>query len=130
MQRKILNERKSKDSSMRPLSPIADSGSGSSSRPRIATRWRMLLLFILIAYCVRAVWTGEMARGSLWFLVAWGSQFSTTLWHIGHIEHQFNFFTPSIMSMKEALTMPAGIVTVEQPRRVAADQPFEIRFES
>jgi len=88
------------------------------------------LLFILIAYCVRAVWTGEMARGSLWFLVAWGSQFSTTLWHIGHIEHQFNFFTPSIMSMKEALTMPAGIVTVEQPRRVAADQPFQIRFES
>src|SRR5262245_45929789 len=65
------------------------------------------LLMIMIGYCVHAVWVGEMARGSLWFLVAWGSQFSTTLWHLGHIEHQFNFFTPSIMSMKEALTMPS-----------------------
>src|SRR5262245_14662845 len=65
------------------------------------------LLFTMIVYCVRAVWVGEMARGSLWFLTAWGSQFSTTLWHLGHIEHQFNFFTPSIMSMKEALTMPS-----------------------
>jgi ABC-type multidrug transport system fused ATPase/permease subunit len=89
-----------------------------------------LLLFTLIGYCVRAVWIGEMARGSLWFLVAWGSQFSTTLWHIGHIEHQFNFFTPSIMSMKEALTMPAGIARAEEPKRVAAEQPFHIRFEN
>src|SRR5215467_10845048 len=81
-----------------------------------------LLLFAMIAYCVREVWIGEMARGSLWFLVAWGSQFSTTLWHIGHIEHQFNFFTPSIMSMKEALTMPVGIATVEQPKAVEESQ--------
>lgn len=87
------------------------------------------LLFTMIGYCVHAVWVGEMARGSLWFLTAWGSQFSTTLWHIGHIEHQFNFFTPSIMSMKEALTMPAGICTIEAPRPIAADQPFRIQFE-
>jgi ABC-type multidrug transport system fused ATPase/permease subunit len=87
------------------------------------------LLFAMICYCVRAVWVGDMARGSLWFLTAWGSQFSTTLWHIGHIEHQFNFFTPSIMSMKEALTMPAGIRTVEAPQPVAAEQPFHIQFE-
>ena len=71
------------------------------------------LLFTLIAYCVRSVWVGDMALGSLWFLVSWGSQFSTTLWHIGHIEHQFNFFTPSIMGMKEALTMPVGIRRAE-----------------
>lgn len=89
-----------------------------------------LLLFAMIGYCVREVWIGEMARGSLWFLVAWGSQFSTTLWHIGHIEHQFNFFTPSIMSMKEALTMPAGIATVEEPQRVEESQLFHIRFEN
>jgi len=87
------------------------------------------LLFTMICYCVRAVWVGDMARGSLWFLTAWGSQFSTTLWHIGHIEHQFNFFTPSIMSMKEALTMPAGIRTVETPEPVVAEQPFRIQFE-
>jgi ABC-type multidrug transport system fused ATPase/permease subunit len=87
------------------------------------------LLFTMIVYCVRAVWVGEMARGSLWFLTAWGSQFSTTLWHIGHIEHQFNFFTPSIMSMKEALTMPSGIRTIETPRPLVADQPFHIQFE-
>jgi ATP-binding cassette subfamily B protein len=88
------------------------------------------LLFTMICYCVRSVWVGDMARGSLWFLTAWGSQFSTTLWHIGHIEHQFNFFTPSIMSMKEALTMPTGIRTVETPKPVAAEQPFRIQFES
>jgi ATP-binding cassette subfamily B protein len=88
-----------------------------------------LLLFAMIGYCVREVWVGEMARGSLWFLVAWGSQFSTTLWHIGHIEHQFNFFTPSIMSMKEALTMPVGIATVQEPKPVEESQPFHIRFE-
>jgi ABC-type multidrug transport system fused ATPase/permease subunit len=87
------------------------------------------LLFTMIVYCVRSVWVGEMARGSLWFLTAWGSQFSTTLWHIGHIEHQFNFFTPSIMSMKEALTMPSGIRTIEAPRPVAVNQPFHIQFE-
>ena len=57
-----------------------------------------------------------MALGSLWFLVSWGSQFSTTLWHIGHIEHQFNFFTPSITEMKEAFTMPVGNRKVDQPR--------------
>ena len=88
------------------------------------------LLFTLIGYCVHAVWIGEMERGSLWFLVAWGSQFSTTLWHIGHIEHQFNFFTPSIMGMKEALTMPAGIRTFEAPKAVAATQPFQLEFDS
>lgn len=87
------------------------------------------LLFVMIVYCVRAVWVGEMARGSLWFLTAWGSQFSTTLWHIGHIEHQFNFFTPSIMSMKQALTMPTGIRSVEVPERVTPAQPFHIQFE-
>ena len=88
------------------------------------------LLFGLIAYCVRSVWVGDMALGSLWFLVSWGSQFSTTLWHIGHIEHQFNFFTPSIMGMKEALTMPVGIRAIEQPRAVTPMQPFRVEFES
>jgi ABC-type multidrug transport system fused ATPase/permease subunit len=88
------------------------------------------LLFTLIAYCVRAVWTGDMALGSLWFLVSWGSQFSTTLWHIGHIEHQFNFFTPSIMGMKEALTMPLGIDRVENPAVVKPAQPFRVEFEN
>jgi len=87
------------------------------------------LLFIMICYCVHAVWAGQMARGALWFLTAWGSQFSTTLWHIGHIEHQFNFFTPSIMSMKEALTMPSGIHTIESPNVVVAEHPFHIQFE-
>jgi ATP-binding cassette, subfamily B, heavy metal transporter len=88
------------------------------------------LLFTLIAYCVRSVWMGDMALGSLWFLVSWGSQFSTTLWHIGHIEHQFNFFTPSIMGMKEALTMPKGIGTCEAPAAVTPSQPFRVEFES
>src|SRR4029450_2123307 len=68
--------------------------------------------------------------GSLWFLVAWGSQFSTTLWHIGHIEHQFNFCTPSIMGMKEALTMPVGLRLEERTTPVTPVQPFRIQFES
>jgi ATP-binding cassette subfamily B protein len=88
------------------------------------------MLFGLIAYCVRSVWVGDMALGSLWFLVAWGSQFSTTLWHIGHIEHQFNFFTPSIMGMKEALTMPLGLRVVEKPKPVTTVQSFKIEFEN
>jgi len=88
------------------------------------------LLFTLIAYCVRSVWVGDMALGSLWFLVSWGSQFSTTLWHIGHIEHQFNFFTPSIMGMKEALTMPKGIGTCDAPTAIKPAQPFRVEFES
>src|SRR5262245_60060698 len=88
------------------------------------------LLFALVLYCVRSVWTGNMALGSLWFLVSWGSQFSTTLWHIGHIEHQFNFFTPSIMGMKEALTMPVGIRTVEEPHKIAVGQPFRVEFQN
>jgi ATP-binding cassette subfamily B protein len=86
------------------------------------------LLFVLIGYCVYEVWDGNMARGSLWFLVAWGSQFSTTLWHIGHIEHQFNFFTPSIMGMKEALTMPVGIETSMNTMKIERSQPFRIEF--
>ena len=87
------------------------------------------LLFVLIVYCVRSVWVGDMALGSLWFLVSWGSQFSTTLWHIGHIEHQFNFFTPSIMGMKEALTMPIGIGTSKASASVTPEQPFRVEFE-
>jgi len=71
-----------------------------------------------------------MARGSLWFLVAWGSQFSTTLWHIGHIEHQFNFFTPSIMGMKDALTMPIGIQVAANPITVERTQPFRLEFQN
>ncbi len=86
------------------------------------------LLFVLVVYCVYQVWTGQMAAGSLWFLVAWGSQFSTTLWHIGHIEHQFNFFTPSIISMKEALTMPVGFEAVVQPKELDHTRPFRIEF--
>ena len=89
-----------------------------------------LLLFVLICYCVYAVWNGQMARGSLWFLVAWGSQFSTTLWHIGHIEHQFNFFTPSIMAMKDALTMPVGLGPAGESIPVRRTQPFRIEFEN
>jgi ABC-type multidrug transport system fused ATPase/permease subunit len=88
------------------------------------------LLFLLVVYCVLRVWRGEMAVGSLWFLVAWSSQFSTTLWHIGHIEHQFNFFTPSIMSMKEALTMPVGLEVVEDPLPIGPSQSFRIEFEN
>ena len=87
------------------------------------------LLFVLIVYCVYQVWGGAMAAGSLWFLVAWGSQFSTTLWHIGHIEHQFNFFTPSIMSMKDALTMPVGFRPVSEPTVMDLTQEFRIDFE-
>ncbi|HET9943821.1 MAG TPA: ABC transporter ATP-binding protein, partial [Terriglobia bacterium] len=87
------------------------------------------LLFVMIAYCVRSVWVGSMALGSLWFLVSWGSQFSTTLWHIGHIEHQFNFFTPSIMGMKEALTMPIGIDASPVSATVTPAQPFRVEFE-
>jgi ATP-binding cassette, subfamily B, heavy metal transporter len=87
------------------------------------------LLFTLIAYCVRSVWVGDMALGSLWFLVSWGSQFSTTLWHIGHIEHQFNFYTPSIMGMKEALTMPIGLRTSEEPTAITPAQQFRVEFD-
>jgi ATP-binding cassette subfamily B protein len=89
-----------------------------------------LLLLGLICYCVYEVWNGRMARGSLWFLVAWGSQFSTTLWHIGHIEHQFNFFTPSIMGMKDALTMPIGIEVKEKTHPIDRSQPFRIEFQN
>src|SRR5262245_26461878 len=89
-----------------------------------------LLLFGLIGYCVYNVWYGQMALGSLWFLVAWGSQFSTTLWHLGHIEHQFNFFTPSILAMKEALSMPLGLQVTGQPIPVSRSQPFRIEFDN
>jgi ATP-binding cassette subfamily B protein len=88
------------------------------------------LVFVLLAYCIYEVWHGRMARGSLWFLAAWSSQFSTTLWHIGHIEHQFNFFTPSIMAMKQALTMPRGLETASGAPTVSRSQPFHIRFEN
>lgn len=95
--------------------------------------WRNLiadtLLFLMVVYCVFEVWSGAMAAGSLWFLVAWGSQFSTTLWHVGHIEHQVNFFTPSILSMKEALTMPVGFTPVEEPRELDPDRPSRVEFE-
>lgn len=97
-----------------------------------ATRRNMvadILLFMLVAYCVYAVWASAMAVGSLWFLVAWSSQFSTTLWHIGHIEHQFNFFAPSVMSMKDALTMPVGLELAPRPVVVCRSQPFRVEFD-
>jgi len=74
------------------------------------------------------VWHGHMALGLLYPLYGWSRQIADNLWRIGHMEHQVNFVTPSILSMKEALTMPIGLIYAKGPKRFKSRQPLEVEF--
>lgn len=89
-----------------------------------------IIFCAMIIYCAYQVQQGQLIRGCLWFLISWSNQFVDNLWQIGHLEHLINFFTPSIMSMKEALTLPIGISIPENPIELNLDIEPVIRFEN
>jgi len=86
-------------------------------------------LIIIISYGAYQVWQGNLTLGLLYPLYNWSRQMADNLWRIGHLEHQINFVTPSIMAMKQALTMPKGLVETKNPKELNPDQPITIEFE-
>jgi len=89
------------------------------------------VLIAIIVWGAYQVWNGYMLLGLLYPLYSWSRQMSDNLWRIGHMEHQINFVTPSILSMKEALTMPVGLEHAENPVKLDPEQPIEeIVFEN
>ncbi|MBD3359616.1 MAG: ATP-binding cassette domain-containing protein [Candidatus Buchananbacteria bacterium] len=89
-----------------------------------------MILIFLIGYGAWQVWQGNMAIGLLYPLYNWSRSMADNLWRVGHMEHQLNFVTPSILAMKEALTMPKGLVETENPERLAKHKPIKIDFEN
>ena len=87
-----------------------------------------LLLLGIMAYGAYHVWLGIMALGLIYPLYNWSRQLVDNLWRIGHLEHQVNFVTPSILAMKEALTMPIGLEYHPQALKLSKDEPCQIEF--
>ncbi|MFC1598806.1 ABC transporter ATP-binding protein [Patescibacteria group bacterium] len=86
-------------------------------------------LVVIICYGAYQVWQGNLALGLLYPMYNWSRQMSDNLWRIGHMEHQINFVTPSIMAMKQALTMPVGIEHKEDSVKLDKTQPLTIEFD-
>lgn len=82
----------------------------------------------LMIYGVYQVWQGEMAIGLLYPLYSWINLLVDNLWRIGTLEHQINFATPSILAMKEALTMPSGLTVAEETIPILDDSPGKVEF--
>lgn len=89
-----------------------------------------LLLIGAMIYGTYMVWNGEMAIGLLYPLFTWTSQLADNLWRVGHLEHQINFLTPSILAMKEALTMPIGLVLPQKPKQLSKDASCRVEFQN
>lgn len=87
-----------------------------------------LVLLAIMIYGAYQVAGGLMALGLLYPLYNWSRQFVENLWRIGHLEHQINFVTPSILAMKEALTMPIGLEHHPQAHKLSRDEPCQIEF--
>ncbi len=88
------------------------------------------LLLGLISWGAYQVYHGHMALGLLYPLFGWSRQIVDNLWRIGHLEHQINFVTPSILAMKEALTLPVGLEYASQTKKIEPDQPIEVEFDA
>lgn len=87
-----------------------------------------LLLIVIMIYGVYMVWYGEMSVGLLYPLFSWTNQLADNLWRAGHFEREVNFLTPSILSMKEALTMPTGLKVSENPKILPKNSKCRIEF--
>lgn len=90
----------------------------------------MIFYFSIMVFCVLRVYEDKMSMGVFWFLSAWGAQLINNLWSISHIEHQLNFYTPSILAMKEALTLPIGISIPSDPMRLPPLSECRIEFQN
>jgi len=88
------------------------------------------VLICIVAYGAWQVWQGVLALGLLYPIYGWSKQIADNLWRIGHIEHQINFITPSILSMKEALTMPVGLVHAKEPKYLNPRDQVKVEFEN
>jgi len=88
------------------------------------------VLIGLIIWGAYQVKSGVMMLGLLYPLYGWSRQMADNLWRIGHIEHQINFVTPSILAMKEALTMPGGLQHAENALELNHQQPIEVEFDN
>jgi len=86
------------------------------------------VLIGLICWGAYQVWNGYMLLGLLYPLYGWSRQMSDNLWRLGHIEHQINFVTPSILSMKEALTMPIGLEHHENAIKLDPRESIQVDF--
>lgn len=88
-----------------------------------------LMLLVIMSYGAYQVYGGFMALGLIYPLYNWSRQLVDNLWRIGHMEHQINFVTPSILAMKEALTMPIGLDYKPNAPSLSSQAPCRIEFE-
>lgn len=87
-----------------------------------------LILLIVMAYGAYQVWQNQIAIGLLYPLYIWATQLTDNLWRLGNFEHQLNSATPSILAMKQALTMPAGIDVSSDPVSLSQNASCKIEF--
>ncbi len=88
------------------------------------------LLLAVMGYGVyKALYCG-MPIGLLYPLYIWTSQLADNLWRVGSLENQVNFVAPSILAMKEALTMPVGLRIKQDPKKLGLDPSCRIEFEN
>jgi ABC-type multidrug transport system fused ATPase/permease subunit len=86
------------------------------------------ILLLVMIYGAYEVWHGQMTLGLLYPLFSWTAQLTNNLWLIGHFEHEINWSTPSILAMKEALSLPKGLMTSDCPRRLLENSPCRVEF--
>ncbi|MFA5987710.1 MAG: ATP-binding cassette domain-containing protein, partial [Candidatus Paceibacterota bacterium] len=55
-------------------------------------------------------------------------RYCVNLWRLTWQEHQFNWAAPSIIAMKQALSLPIGIEVSDDPIPVQKDEPLVLEF--
>lgn len=61
--------------------------------------------FLILSYGAWQAWSGNWVVGSLYSLYIWSLRVCENIWHIGDIEHEFNWNMPAVRSMINALSI-------------------------
>jgi len=88
----------------------------------------VLTIVAVVLYACYGVKNDLVTAGMFLPLTSWAGDIISNLWRIGHVEHQINYATPSIMTMKEALTLPVGLEYSPNPVVLPNGNPHKIEF--
>lgn len=83
----------------------------------------------VLIYGIYGVLTGHFTVGIIYPLYFWTNQVTNNLWQLDSIEREINWMTPSILSMKEALSIPVDIIIKPDAIELKRNQPIEIEFD-
>ena len=90
----------------------------------------VLLYVAALGYGFRAIWLGRLSTGWVYPMIALSTQIFDNLWKVGDLERRIHYNLPSVITLKEAVSLPIGLEFRENAMRLPRSSPCGIEFDA